>query len=106
MTLLWGSRRSQAVLLKGLPRRRAPKPATPRADAGTRISSDTRLFVWQRDAGRCQGCGSRKDLQFDHLIPRSSGGSSSAENVQILCRSCNLRKGATVVDDKGIEVVC
>jgi hypothetical protein len=62
------------------------------------VSVDTRLFVWQRDGGRCCNCGSRSDLHFDHVIPRSWGGSSTAENVQVLCRSCNLRKGASLVD--------
>jgi HNH endonuclease len=62
------------------------------------ISVDTRLFVWQRDGGRCRNCGSRRDLHFEHVIPRSWGGSSTAENVQVLCRRCNLRKGASLVD--------
>src|SRR3954469_17755428 len=62
------------------------------------VSVDTRLFVWQRDGGACRNCGSREDLHFDHVIPRSWGGSSTAENVQVLCRRCNLRKGASLTD--------
>ena len=62
------------------------------------VSVDTRLFVWHRDSGRCRHCGSREALHFDHVIPRSWGGSSTAENVQVLCRECNLRKGASLLD--------
>jgi 5-methylcytosine-specific restriction endonuclease McrA len=64
------------------------------ADEWARISADTRLFVWTRDQGRCRSCGSTQNLQFDHVIPRAWGGSGSAENVEMLCRDCNLKKGA------------
>lgn len=62
------------------------------------IGVDTRLFVWQRDGGICRNCGSRHDLHFDHVIPRSWGGASTPDNVQVLCLQCNLRKGASLVD--------
>jgi len=61
------------------------------------ISADTRLFVWNRDGGRCRNCGSDSNLQFDHIIPQSKGGSGVAENVELLCRDCNLRKCAGLV---------
>jgi 5-methylcytosine-specific restriction endonuclease McrA len=62
------------------------------------VSTDTRIFVWQRDHGRCRNCGSAHDLHFDHVIPRSWGGAGTADNVQLLCRDCNLRKGASLID--------
>jgi 5-methylcytosine-specific restriction endonuclease McrA len=62
------------------------------------ISVDTRLFVWQRDGGGCNNCGSTSNLHFDHVIPRSWGGASTADNVQLLCRNCNLKKGASLID--------
>src|SRR5947207_2280736 len=58
------------------------------------ISADTRLFVWKRDGGRCCNCGSTRNLHFDHIIPRIWDGSSLAENIELLCRECNLKKGA------------
>jgi 5-methylcytosine-specific restriction endonuclease McrA len=61
-----------------------------------RIEHDTRTFVWARDRGRCRNCGSDRNLQFDHIIPKSLGGSNVAENVELLCQSCNVRKNATV----------
>jgi 5-methylcytosine-specific restriction endonuclease McrA len=62
------------------------------------VGVDTRLLVWQRDGGRCRNCGSRSNLHFDHVIPRSWGGASTVKNVQLLCCRCNLRKGASLVD--------
>jgi len=61
------------------------------------ISADTRLFVWNRDGGRCRNCGADRHLQFDHIIPKSKGGSGVAENVELLCRDCNLRKRAGLI---------
>jgi len=83
--------------------RRGRGPSRPIADlripADTEpVSVDTRLFVWKRDGGRCRNCGDTSNLHFDHVIPRSWGGSSTAENIQLLCRRCNLRKAATLVD--------
>ncbi len=63
-------------------------------DEGQRISHDTRLFIWTRDGGRCCNCGSTKNLHFDHIIPRALGGSGTADNVELLCQDCNLKKGA------------
>lgn len=62
----------------------------------TPISADTRLFVWQRDGGKCRSCGASQNLHFDHVIPRSWGGASTADNVQLLCRDCNIQKGASL----------
>lgn len=53
----------------------------------------TRFNVFLRDRFACQYCGSREDLTFDHLIPRSKGGQTTWENVVTACSPCNLRKG-------------
>lgn len=45
----------------------------------------------------CAGCGevfpTRIYLQVDHIIPMAKGGLTVQENLQILCRACNMRKG-------------
>ena len=53
------------------------------------------LFDWQK--GRCMYCGIKRNLNefdIDHKNPHSRGGSDSLRNLQLLCRTCNTRKGA------------
>ena len=57
------------------------------------IPDDVKLLVWTRDGGSCVRCGSKQHLHFDHVIPVAKGGGNCAENIQILCQACNLRKG-------------
>lgn len=61
-----------------------------------RISSEVKRIVFERDGGACAKCGATTDLQFDHIIPVSRGGNSSAANIQVLCGSCNRKKSDTI----------
>lgn len=61
------------------------------------ISDDIKVFVWQRDGGRCAKCGSQEKLEYDHIIPISKGGSNTARNIQLLCEKCNRSKSANIV---------
>jgi hypothetical protein len=56
------------------------------------IPDDVKRQVWARDGGHCVKCGAMDYLEFDHIIPHSRGGASTVNNVQVLCRRCNLRK--------------
>jgi 5-methylcytosine-specific restriction endonuclease McrA len=60
------------------------------------ISVEVRREVWRRDQGKCVNCGSQQRLEFDHMIPVTMGGASTARNVQLLCEGCNRTKGATL----------
>ncbi|MGK8525115.1 TerD family protein [Nocardia asteroides] len=60
------------------------------------IPQEVKAQVWQRDGGRCVECGDGHYLEFDHIIPLSRGGATSAANLQILCRACNRAKGARI----------
>lgn len=60
------------------------------------IPRAVRQAVFERDGGRCVGCGAAFDLQYDHVIPLALGGGSTAENLQVLCGECNRRKGAAL----------
>ncbi len=56
----------------------------------------TRKNLMVRDAHQCQYCGKTppvRDLNIDHVMPRSRGGPDSWENLVTACRVCNLRKG-------------
>ena len=43
------------------------------------IPDKVKMFVWQRDQGRCVKCSSQERLEFDHIIPVSKGGSNGRE---------------------------
>ncbi|MNC93368.1 HNH endonuclease [compost metagenome] len=57
-----------------------------------RLPDDVRLFVWERDGGRCVRCEREDDLQFDHVIPVARGGGDAPANIQVLCGACNRAK--------------
>lgn len=60
------------------------------------IPSEVRREVWRRDGGRCVQCGSQERLEYDHIIPVSKGGSSTARNLQLLCETCNRAKSDSI----------
>ncbi|MFZ2385649.1 MAG: HNH endonuclease [Candidatus Omnitrophota bacterium] len=61
------------------------------------ISDKVKMYVWQRDGGKCVKCGSQEKLEYDHIIPFSKGGSNSERNIQILCEKCNREKRDNIV---------
>jgi len=56
------------------------------------ISKQVQREVWRRDKGQCSDCGSKENIEYDHVIPVSKGGSNTARNVQLLCQKCNRKK--------------
>lgn len=56
------------------------------------IPSHIKEAVWKRDKQICVNCESDRDLEFDHIIPVSKGGSNSINNIQLLCQKCNRTK--------------
>lgn len=57
-----------------------------------RISQKVKDLVWNRDRGKCVICESNQNLEFDHIIPFSKGGSNTYRNIQLLCEKCNRKK--------------
>jgi 5-methylcytosine-specific restriction endonuclease McrA len=64
----------------------------------------TRFNLFLRDEFRCQYCGAKGDLTFDHVVPRAKGGVTSWENVVAACGRCNLRKGSRSLKHVGFTL--
>jgi len=63
------------------------------------IPFQTKLRVARRDNYTCQECGKllrEHELEFDHIIPHSRGGTSEEHNVRLTCLKCNRKKGKQV----------
>ena len=46
---------------------------------------------------RCKGVFTRlSDLEVDHIKPRAKRGTDNPANLQLLCPTCNKKKGSTV----------
>ena len=69
---------------------------------GRNIPRPVMLRVVRRDNNQCQLCGQvlRDDeIEFDHIIPISKGGSSEEQNLRVTCIDCN-RKRRNSKDEK------
>lgn len=55
------------------------------------------LEAYERQNHKCVYCGKTfefSEMHADHITPWSKGGKTVRENCQMLCRDCNLKKGA------------
>ncbi|SRR6266550_393932 len=41
---------------------------------------------------KCKRCGSKEELEFDHVVPIEKGGQDKLSNLQLLCHKCHLKK--------------
>jgi len=61
---------------------------------------DERLIIWNREKHECYLCKRALrdmfDFEIDHKFPWSKGGSTSLDNAQMLCMSCNRKKSDRV----------
>ncbi len=67
----------------------------------------SRRNIFLRDAYTCQYCGKRssaRDLNLDHVMPRSRGGPTNWENIVCSCRVCNLEKGGRTPAEAGMKL--
>lgn len=82
------------------------REAEENGDRGIRL-----IAVWDRDGGSCAACSAQTPHPLswgrtagvrnkrgtfptvDHIIPLSLGGTHTWDNVQLMCHSCNSRKG-------------
>jgi HNH endonuclease len=65
-----------------------------------KITMSGTIREWQREQElpqECVFCGSTEELETDHLIPKARGGSDSADNLVLSCKTCNTSRS-----DKGV----
>lgn len=67
-----------------------------------------RFNVYARDRNTCQYCGCRFprfELNLDHVVPRSQGGTSTWENIVCSCHACNRQKGGRTPREAGMKLL-
>lgn len=67
--------------------------------SGRYIPFQIKMRVARRDNHTCQECGKHlrdDDIEFDHVIPVSKGGSSEEHNLRLTCFDCNREKSNKV----------
>lgn len=63
------------------------------------VSAETRAAILARDNSQCVACGATNDIEIDHIVPISRGGTGDPSNLQAMCRSCNRRKRSTLATE-------
>lgn len=61
-----------------------------------KITLELRRQVYSDDGWKCVYCSDTRNLEIDHIVPLSKGGTEDRSNLQTLCAPCNRKKGATV----------
>lgn len=82
-------------------RRRAQK-------RGTQTSRVDLGQIWDRDEGVCHICGEpveRGDLEFDHAIPLSRGGTHTKGNIFVSHRKCNRSKHSSILPERQLSLL-
>ena len=67
----------------------------------------SRYNIYLRDQNTCQYCDRRfaaRELNLDHVVPRSMGGRTTWENIVCSCIPCNLRKGGRTPESAGMRL--
>lgn len=49
-------------------------------------------------------CGSKDNLTLDHIIPSSKGGGNGYDNLQTMCKRCNLLKADKLISNDQLKI--
>jgi 5-methylcytosine-specific restriction endonuclease McrA len=76
-----------------------------RSSSGSFTAKEIKKMIKDQSC-KCIYCKSdiSKNYHADHIVPVSKGGSSFIENIQLLCPTCNLRKGAKMPEEFAKEI--
>ena len=82
---------------------RPPLPAEDIPDRSNSIPAEVKRAVFERDGGCCafvgkngRRCGSRWQLEYNHVPPLAKGGKSTVEGVELDCRRHNIYEAEQV----------
>jgi 5-methylcytosine-specific restriction endonuclease McrA len=74
---------------------------------GRYVPSKVKREVWTRDEGQCSfrsdsghRCESKRDLEYDHVIPVARGGQTSTSNLRLRCRAHNALEAERVFGEE------
>lgn len=89
--------RTASASVSGSDTSSGPEPTvTSDTDPSRYIPAKVRRAVWARDGGRCayvgtdgRRCGSKHQLEFEHIRAFADGGEATEDNIQLLCRPHN-----------------
>lgn len=68
----------------------------------------TRRNIYEHYRYRCCYCGeklSSQELNLEHVIPRSRGGTTDWSNIVTACMTCNLKKGNQLPEEAGMRLL-
>ena len=71
------------------------RPAKRKPAKRKHIPKAVRDAVMERDNYTCVYCASTNNPELDHNEAHANNGSDKIDNLQVLCRSCNRRKGVS-----------
>jgi 5-methylcytosine-specific restriction endonuclease McrA len=66
-------------------------------EVGGKLSKGIATKLLNLQKGKCRICKIKitpKRMHLDHIIPITKGGPNTDNNIQLLCPTCNLKKGA------------
>jgi len=68
----------------------------------------SRINIYGRDKYTCQYCGTKHsigDLSYDHVLPRSRGGTTTWTNIVTCCEDCNRKKANRTPEQAGMRLL-
>ncbi len=71
------------------------EPSADRARSICKFTDSHKRAAYERQGGGCADCGrcfAFEEMHGDHRLLWSTGGHTIPDNLQMLCRTCNLKK--------------
>ena len=68
----------------------------------------SRVNIYARDNYKCQYCARKasiSELTYDHVVPRSQGGTTEWTNIVTCCYLCNRKKGGRTPREAGMTLL-